>query len=207
MIQVVGPPYEAKLATPTGRDVGGLGQDNVFRNIECEQIDNRPAGCDVGVMVGPWIEIASMKQGETKTVNGVSYQIPGPFGGEHSLVMFKLKRSGVLENEDFVTAVTRLGGEVECTGNPRQISVTGHNSSPRTVEDEIIFPLTLDQVAYFRILQRKRQWIHFSGYAAEPSHLPPQNVTTEEVQHANQILETREEQERTLTTVQSPGHT
>jgi len=201
MVQVVGPPEESKWHMPTGKDAGDLGPDHVFRNIECVPIGDGSAGLDVGVMVGPWIEIGRIKWGETKTLGGIKFHVPPQENRTQEGVYLQLTRTGVLEDQLDVTAVLRKGHEAEPFGEPPRITITAQDSASKTVQENYqFFDLYDGDVAHFRILKRNRQWIHFTGFAFRPDPPPPTSVTADELQNAEKILSDRRTTDRQAAT-------
>lgn len=165
------------LMTPTGKRRPLAAE---YNDIHSERIADGDTSIEVGVLVGPWKEMARLQPGESRTIDGVTYRIelPSAFGDMQFVVHFT--RTGVLDNEDCLTAVGQDGFETE--PYVEQIVFGPRNVATRTVKEQPNFHgVPLEKVKYFRLTQRKRQWVTFSGFATQPKALPPTAVTAEQV--------------------------
>jgi RNA polymerase sigma factor (sigma-70 family) len=144
--------------------------DAPFREFASLPMRLPDGSVEVGVLVGPWTEVAQLQPQKTVKVDRVSYRVADAKalanGGDFTA------HFSYAESPDcavYITAIGTDGSEVraENYGSPNTLAWRG-SQAPRQDFVAVFRDLRLQDVKYFRLLQRKRQWVRFAGIALEP---------------------------------------
>jgi hypothetical protein len=133
---------------------------------------------EVSVLVGPWMEAAQVQLGKALTLGGARYQIDNAIRILKDTgcdVRVRIRgRGDHSDHDDFISAIDSDGDEhfAENASIPQLIG--WKNMMPRDRYYVPVFrDLPLDRLKYFRLLQRKMQWVTFANVATEPNQALP----------------------------------
>ncbi|HUB25274.1 MAG TPA: sigma factor-like helix-turn-helix DNA-binding protein, partial [Tepidisphaeraceae bacterium] len=156
-------------------------------NSVVDHIHDRASTFDVGIPVGPWIELARMKPPQTLKAGGVTYQLAWSSFATGPVWTVNWNRSGVLDDQDNLIAVGASGNQQELGNSGREIQI----GRDLTWQNDSISPgvrMSPSDVQYFRLMHRKRQWITFADFATEPNTPPRTDVTLHDIERAKTAI-------------------
>jgi hypothetical protein len=99
----------------------------------------------------------------------------------------------ILEHEDYLTAVGEDGKETGPTYVTEIVFERNRERQEKKTQPNFS-GVPLEKVKYFRLSQRKRQWVTFEGYATEPKDTPQMVTNRSDVMAAEQEQLRRKEQ-------------
>jgi RNA polymerase sigma factor (sigma-70 family) len=184
-MHVTGPKEEYRIEEPIPGHNSYAGD---FDDLCCSRIVGDAPPVEVGVLVGPWREVGKAKPGESVTVDGATYKFgakamlkgKGPFA-------LSVAREGTTTEENFLVkliAVKTDGTEVAENSYDPNITVNKMLTPHRTSGWANFSGMPIKELTYFKVMARKRQWIAFDKFAAEPSILPSSSVTRAQMESA-----------------------
>jgi RNA polymerase sigma factor (sigma-70 family) len=136
-----------------------------------------------GVLDGPWKTLATVKLGQIVTVGSARFALSG-FTVPGQGIGIHLIRDGAYDNEVRIIAIGNDGTEMLAREPIREIQV-GEPTPQRASESFVFESATkLDQVKEYHLVERKWQWVTFSGLAPEPSELPKSTITPADLEAA-----------------------
>lgn len=192
LVEVEGKVEEHQLREPTGKAfMPGPAADYHDWDLAEVKDDDK---LEMGVVVGPWKELGRVKEGEKLHAGGVEYQITRghAFGEKEFLVHFL--RDGLLDNEDRVVPVAQDGREA--TETVPEMNFGPHGENRRIETQPNFFGVAFNDIVAYRIMQRKRQWVTFKGFAAKPAIEPETRVTAAAVAEAERVRDQRVQDEK-----------
>ncbi len=135
-------------------------------------IGDHDTSVDVGVLVGSWAEAGRIRPGQPLVIGPATYRmVPSP-GAQY------WERTGAVSDDvaEFVTAVGPDGqeegghfAEYIRVRRPGAAPVTDHATGYADLPGE----LRAKDVAFYRLWRRRRQWVHFDGFAIGPKVAAP----------------------------------
>jgi RNA polymerase sigma factor (sigma-70 family) len=170
-VNVDGPPEELlvdKIWTPTPPNLGSRYSD--FANWV---FDANTQSIEVGVLVGPWKEIGRLGHNDEQTIADVTYRTEER--GPRSFVIFH--QTGILDADTYLVAVDNDGKEMPQIRTNQEIGFV-RNTDSQDLSAPVAFitnppaMIDLNQVKEFRLMQRKWQWVTFTGFASQPATQP-----------------------------------
>jgi hypothetical protein len=170
-LEISGPNSEPEPGKPTD-------SDGEFQQIIGLPVQRADGALDAGVLVGQWTEVAQLHPQKTVMVDRASCRVsdakPLRNGNDFEV---RLSYATSADYANYITAIGSGGVEV-CAENysaPQLLSWKG-SDVPRQDFVAVFRNLPLENVEYFRLLQRKREWVRFTGIALEPkAQLPGAN--------------------------------
>jgi len=194
-VEVEGPTAEENLLMPL--PPSGPARQGGYAAEDCAQIHEHGPHFEAGFLVGPWIELGQLKFDQTIRINQVTYGVkridrspPNHFG-------VSFTRSGVRENEEILVAVGAHGTQIEPNNPPPSPILFANDprlqNNRKPVES---FEMAAQDVKYFRIMQRKRQWVTFRDFVLHPSTEPQLDVTETDIAAAQKSLWLRQRQKQ-----------
>jgi hypothetical protein len=149
---------------------------------------------DVGVPLGPWIELAQMKVEDEKEIDGITYKTSASFPGgspappvASNLSLITLHQSQPIDGILTLTAVGPDGREAKSMlGRGEMLT----NKNPREVRGISVYEfagIKLKDVKYFRLCERKTQWVTFSGFATQPVTPVKTDISSDDLSTTKQI--------------------
>ena len=156
-----------------------------YSEVACEAVPDEAGSLELGVAVGPWKTLGVLELDKPQTFDGVTYRIsrPDAFGDNQFLVHFL--RTGVLANDDLLLPTAADGKVAETYAEPTLLFT--HNLQRQRKETQPNYELALSKVVSYQLLQRKRQWVTFAGFATTPKTTPPTIVTPDDAAHAEEL--------------------
>ena len=176
--------------TPTGHpsdnrggDLPGHGPHQILASFPVDQ----PSRFEVGIPVGPWQKVGQIRDGDSIVVDGRTYRLGGTFQARDNGFGVEFFGRNGSENLVTITAVLQDGTEVDpATYSLRQIA-TDRRSDPAPTFDRV----PLSKVKSFHVWKRKRQWVTFSGFAAQPVKPPTADVSAAQLAAAVEAMQKR----------------
>jgi hypothetical protein len=143
-------------------------EDQPYSQMEATLVGDGTPQVEIGVTVGPWIELAQVNVGDTKQFEGVTFTITRPQsqGQQNFYVQFGQDKSS--DNVFALSAVGPDGKEANSYSYEQAIqfghpTFTGNRSMIAQFQD-----MAMTDVQYYRLCERKRQFVTFDGFAANP---------------------------------------
>ena len=162
----------------------------------CDRVvDESATRLELGILVGPWKELARLKWGESFNVHGTTYTVASKADGADPFEVKFTRRGASQDTDELIdfTAVAQNGTEVAAEQYEQAIAF-GRKAAIDFDGRPDFEGLSKLKVAYFRIMGRKRQWITFSNFATQPNTPPPNLVTPADVENARTLACQRADQ-------------
>jgi len=161
---------EQRLRSPATRPLQGkftIAPDSPYIQYGFTVLDDNAGNVKVGALVGDWREVGQLKPGDSKIVDGITFTLNGPrnrlaWNGETFVVQFIQSA-----DSDDVFTISAVGPDgSEATGGEFQQPFDFGNRRKSPIARWISFRgVSLNNVQYFRLCERKRQYVTFSGFA------------------------------------------
>jgi alpha-ketoglutarate-dependent taurine dioxygenase len=153
----------------------------------------------IGVPVGPWQQVGEIKKGGSIKVDGTTYILRDvqDNGGNFMYAQFYSQQRNPVEDEIVALSAVGLDGtEIDTNYVPM---ITGKNYG---VPQPNFQGMAANSVKLFHVWKRKIQWVTFTGFAAEPTTPPKDQVTPAEVTAAVGAQQNQQQQIQNQTIVQ-----
>jgi len=170
--EITGPPEEHKISRPIQQD--DYTPDEPYRELSCLSLQREKPNLDIGVLVGPWTDKGHLAWDETLPVAGDKYRVDHRIPFSERDFQTLLAFTGGRDHADFFIAVGPNDVERVPENIPAGILVLQDKSRvPKTESFYGVFrDLPATDVQYFRLMQRKREWVTFTNVALEPKESP-----------------------------------
>jgi RNA polymerase sigma factor (sigma-70 family) len=150
--------------------------------------DSEPDGTTqlkVGEPVGPWEDAAHLMLNRPISVDGVKFEARA-VRRWYPQVIVDFNEEGVLDNEYVLVATDRAGSERYDPNQPFLDSekYANEESSEQKEPRYKFSPLKVSDLAYFKLMRRKREFVTFDGFATQPAVAPREDVTSDDADAA-----------------------
>jgi len=179
-VEVDGMAQERDLQTPATRSIksqnGDASQSEPYIEFAAQPVDELVKDINVGVLEGDWTELGKLNLGDSVGANGVTYRIDRS-ASFHAFPKFddrfsyaRLSQYGNSDDVVTATAVGSDGAEASAKQYLQPISIGRPLEFPGSPGQILEFDgLNQNQVKYFRLCERKRQFVTFTGFAILPA--------------------------------------
>jgi len=171
-VEVVGTGKEMQLQHPATQPVDNQNNGNYPADQPWNQQQASPVpdtnSLEVGALIGPWIEVAQMNAGDSKDVDGVTIQITNPRSQGQQNFFLEISQTNDSDNVFAISPVQADGKEADSYNYSQEI-MFGHQAFKGTRRmGESFQGMALTDVQYYRLCERKRQYVTFDGFAQNP---------------------------------------
>ena len=182
-VKVEGPKGEYLVRQPVVKDPAFGDQ---YSDWQSGRVANDSAPLDVGVLVGPWKELARVRAGESAVIDGVTYTF-APRSDGSGPFRIRIARRGAADDSKLLLEYVAVGidGKQVASQQYSQDAIIGSEPHAYQFQGGANFSgINFADVAYFKIMGRKRQWVSFGQFVTEPRLTPPATVSEGDVEKA-----------------------
>jgi hypothetical protein len=194
LIQIKGPGSEYHLISPTTQPIVD-NQDKereTYLEFAFVKVEAGATELSATVPVGPWQEAAQMNAGDTKEIDGVSYQIATPRANGEKNIALAIQLSAPLG--DYLPCISAVNAD-----GKEAVSMTMQWFPPILFESDLdphaiqmqLDGMALKDVQYYRLCRRKLQTVTFKNFALQPLTPVKTDVTPDELAAAIKKLQDR----------------
>jgi hypothetical protein len=170
VVEAHGPPQEHERILPDPKYMhlpSGLSQQDFFDESSAFISDTAKL-FEVGVPDGPWVEMGHVPFGQSLTNSDVTFSLDTPSVMSFTPFRVHVTHTGTSRDQIYLVAVEANGQEVAQDIRPKGILIADEPAEEYSSFQNI----KPAQVKYFRLWSRKRQWVMFSKFVADPNPSP-----------------------------------
>jgi hypothetical protein len=167
--------------------MNGAMSDVPFNESNITTIPEGSTQVDVGIPVRDWKELAQLNLDEDKVIDGVTYgvhSVPRNVPSQVAARLFQviLQVSAVTDNNLAISPVGPGGKEAFSNAyRPEMFFRRSAVGRPNLSMVQQFQGMALDDVQYFRLCERDRQWITFDHFAAQPQTPVKMDFTSDDL--------------------------
>lgn len=168
---------------PAVKDPRGLqGYGSASRQLLALKVGDT-GGVDVGASAGPWTDAGRAEVGKEVTAGGLQVMVGKPEGVFHrsgnspgtTWIHWEAERSPEVEIR---IVVLDQKGHAFGEPSPPQLVPAGGTVGRGKQQDQAAMQIDVDDIGGYAVQWRKREWVHFDGFAAMPVEMPGGPATT-----------------------------
>ena len=139
------------------------------------------------IPVGPWQQVGQINIGGSIVVDGTTYRLRQTWQNGDNGFGAQFYSDHGSENLVTITAVLQDGAEMDQASSSLPPMTTDRRNAPPPQFDGV----PLSKVKSFHVWKRKRQWVTFSGFAAQPANPPTADVPAAQLAAAVEAMQKR----------------